>query len=163
MNNKVLEMKQLVKEECESIIKIGGEITNIETKEDLSVEIHFKDHNCDAIGGFYKVSVVEFPKEKEVQSEIKFCPQCGNKVEKEHKFCPQCGTQIKEKIVQVPKEVLLNKIGQIDGIDVIGDRIMIPRYQEEITEELVKLGKKTGHTIEEELSLGSVTVLICKD
>ena len=161
MNNKVLEMKQLVKEECESIIRIGGEITHIETKEDLSVEIHFKDHNCDAIGGFYKVKVVEFPKEK-IQNEIKFCPQCGNKVEKEHKFCPQCGTQIKEKVV-IPKEVLLDKIGQINGIDVIGNKIMIPRYQEEIIEELIKLGKKTGHIIEEDLSLGSTTVLICKD
>lgn len=156
MNQKTIEMKKLVEEECKNIVNIGGEITDIEVNEDLSVSIHFKDHNCDVIGGFYKVCTVEFPKEET----INFCPQCGAKVNELHKFCTQCGAPLK--VRKIDKNQLLEKINTITGIDVIGHRIMVPRDQE-ICDKMIELCYRAGYTLKEELSLGHVTVFTIDD
>ena len=97
-------INQIIQKEVEEIERIGGEITNIK-KEEKYAKIYFKDHNCDAYGGFYKVRTVKFQKEERKSQTPKTpkpqrgecCPHCGNRIEKKHKFCPQCGQKIEKK------------------------------------------------------------------
>lgn len=95
-------MNKMIEKEIKKIEYIGGEITNIEEKVDC-VKIHFKDHNCDCYGGFYKVRTVKFQKEEIKKPKTpkpqsgECCPHCGNRVERKHKFCPQCGQKIEKK------------------------------------------------------------------
>ena len=94
------EINEIIEENIKEIENIGGEITNIK-KEEKYAKIYFKDHNCDAYGGFYKVRTVKFQKEERkiaktpIQSG-ELCPHCGNRIEKKHKFCPQCGQKIEK-------------------------------------------------------------------
>ena len=95
------EIDKIIAKEIKAIERIGGEITNIE-KEEKYAKIHFKDHNCDAYGGFCKVRTVKFQKEERKTKTPKtpkpqsgeVCPHCGNRIERKHKFCPQCGQKI---------------------------------------------------------------------
>ena len=90
------EKNKIIETEIKEIEKIGGEITNIEKEENIC-KIHYKDHNCDAYGGFCKVRTVKFQKEEEKPQSGEVCPHCGNRIEKKHKFCPQCGQKIEKK------------------------------------------------------------------
>lgn len=96
------EINEIIKENIKEIENIGGEITNIK-KEEKYAKIYFKDHNCDAYGGFYKVRTVKFQKEERKIAKTpkvqmgELCPHCGNRIEKKHKFCPQCGQKIEKK------------------------------------------------------------------
>lgn len=100
MNKK--EINKMIEKEIKKIEHIGGEITNIK-KEEKYAKIYFKDHNCDAYGGFYKVRTVKFQKEEIKKPKTpkpqsgECCPHCGNRIEKKHKFCPQCGQKIEKK------------------------------------------------------------------
>ena len=99
---KIYEIRENIKENIEEIERMGGEITHIE-KEEKYAKIYFKDHNCDAYGGFYKVRTVKFQKEERKIAKTpkvqmgELCPHCGNRIEKKHKFCPQCGQKIEKK------------------------------------------------------------------
>ena len=96
------EINEIIEENIKEIENIGGEITNIK-KEEKYAKIYFKDHNCDAYGGFYKVRTVKFQKEERKIAKTpkvqmgELCPHCGNRIEKKHKFCPQCGQKIEKK------------------------------------------------------------------
>ena len=96
------EINEIIEENIKEIENIGGEITNIK-KEEKYAKIYFKDHNCDAYGGFYKVRTVKFQKEERKIAKTpkpqsgELCPHCGNRIEKKHKFCPQCGHTIEKK------------------------------------------------------------------
>lgn len=97
-------IEEKIAKNIKEIEHIGGEITNIEEKENGDIKIHYKDHNCDCYGGFLKVRTItkEEKKEKEKKKEKpqsgRFCPHCGNRIEKKYKFCPQCGQKIIEVI-----------------------------------------------------------------
>ena len=96
------EINKIIEENIKEIERMGGEITQIR-KEEKYAKIYFKDHNCDAYGGFYKVRTVKFQKEERKIAKTpkvqmgELCPHCGNRIEKKHKFCPQCGQKIEKK------------------------------------------------------------------
>ena len=97
-----MQINEIIEENIKEIENIGGEITHIE-KEEKYAKIYFKDHNCDAYGGFYKVRTVKFQKEERKIAKTpkvqmgEVCPHCGNRIERKHKFCPQCGQKIEKK------------------------------------------------------------------
>ena len=97
-----MQINEIIEENIKEIENIGGEITNIK-KEEKYAKIYFKDHNCDAYGGFCKVRTVKFQKEERKTTTPKttksgeVCPHCGNRIERKHKFCPQCGQKIEKK------------------------------------------------------------------
>ena len=96
------EINKIIEKEVKEIERMGGEITQIR-KEEKYAKIHYKDHNCDAYGGFCKVRTVKFQKEERKTTKTpklqsgEVCPHCGNRIEKKHKFCPQCGQKIEKK------------------------------------------------------------------
>jgi len=77
------ELKDLVEQKCKSIIKSGGEITDIEVNADLSVKIHFLDHMCDAYGGFRKVATVRLPQKEIVEEKSESMEEKLEKITKE--------------------------------------------------------------------------------
>ena len=128
-----MKINKMIEKEINEIERMGGEITHIE-KEEGFAKIHFKDHNCDAYGGFCKVRTVKFqeerktttPKPKPQSGEL--CPHCGNRIERKHKFCPQCGQKI-EKEKQQNRIIFCPHCGQKIG----ENNIFCPQCGQKIT------------------------------